>query len=485
MLTENQLVLVEIEQFEGTDPTPTAASNFIAVSNINISPNLTYHDPAAQDGSLSPRPGVLGQKYMEISFDHEIQVDNSNQTIPPCDALLQACGWDDNEESTTPGKYYPASPRGLKCTRLAFDAGAAAISAGDTIVGEDSGASATVKAVTQQTNPGWGGTTTGVLYVDNITRTVGAADQTTGSGLSDLTMGGTYTGSADTTFLIQIDLAAATDTFKWKQDGGTWTTDVAMTGSAQTLADGVTVTFAATTGHTLADEWTVTCNNIYENDENLQVSSATKAVMNGTQWVPAVTIWAYQEDILWKITGAKGDVVFDWASGQLAMASFSMQGLYAKPVDDTFPTTWTDSGGAPLVTMGGTFAFGSKNPCVESISFGLHNTVTPMVCLGATHATDTIQITNRAPEITINPEVKQASDEDYWTPYEAVTQTAVSYGLTNSTVDVDLSAPKTEISNIAPGNRNGVDIYDITLRPIRSNSSSGEDEMYLQFKATP
>ena len=124
------------------------------------------------------------------------------------------------------------------------------------------------------------------------------------------------------------------------------------------------------------------------------------------------------------------------------------------------------------------------SPCIEGITFGLHNTITPRVCLGATHATEGISITNRAPEITINPEVALAASEDWWTPLEAVSQTAFSYGLTNSTVDVDLSAPKCEIAGITPGNRNGTDIYDVTLRPIRSSGSEGDDEIYLQFKAT-
>ena len=78
-----------------------------------------------------------------------------------------------------------------------------------------------------------------------------------GSGLDDLTAGGTYTGDDRTVFTITVDAAAATDTFKWVQDAGTATTGVAMTGAAQTLAEGVTVTFAATTGHTVGNAWKV------------------------------------------------------------------------------------------------------------------------------------------------------------------------------------------------------------------------------------
>jgi collagen type VII alpha len=81
----------------------------------------------------------------------------------------------------------------------------------------------------------------------------------TGAGLNDLTRGIRYTGTTDTDYRIQID-ATAPDKFKWSNDGGsTWeATLVAITGSAQTLEDGLTITFAATTGHTLGNRWDFT-----------------------------------------------------------------------------------------------------------------------------------------------------------------------------------------------------------------------------------
>jgi collagen type VII alpha len=81
----------------------------------------------------------------------------------------------------------------------------------------------------------------------------------TGAGLNDLTRGVSYTGTTDTDYRIQID-ATAPDKFKWSNDGGsTWeATLVAITGSAQTLEDGLTITFAATTGHTLGNRWDFT-----------------------------------------------------------------------------------------------------------------------------------------------------------------------------------------------------------------------------------
>ena len=81
----------------------------------------------------------------------------------------------------------------------------------------------------------------------------------TGSGLNNATAGGTYTGTAITTqtYTVVIDATGTPDTFKWKRNSEAYTTGVAITGAAETLTDGITVTFATTTGHTVNDQWVI------------------------------------------------------------------------------------------------------------------------------------------------------------------------------------------------------------------------------------
>jgi hypothetical protein len=82
----------------------------------------------------------------------------------------------------------------------------------------------------------------------------------TGSGLNDATSGGTYTGISDFTYCVKIDATGTPDTFSWGTAGSctSGATGVSITGSAQTLSLGVTITFAATTGHTNTDHWDFT-----------------------------------------------------------------------------------------------------------------------------------------------------------------------------------------------------------------------------------
>lgn len=78
-----------------------------------------------------------------------------------------------------------------------------------------------------------------------------------GTGLNNLSTGGTYAGTGVKDYLVQIDSTGGTDTFRWSNNGGATfnASNVSITGSPQTLSDGVTITFATITGHTLNDAW--------------------------------------------------------------------------------------------------------------------------------------------------------------------------------------------------------------------------------------
>lgn len=131
----------------------------------------------------------------------------------------------------------------------------------------------------------------GVLLSGTVTTptTVGTT-AFTGTGLNDAVLGGFYGNATPGTYEVKIDSAGATDHFKWRKDTGSWTTGVAITGAAQTLAEGVTVTFGAKTGHTLDDDWTCafTCAKVTVTMFNHKGSDYTP----GAQMV-RVGVWQY------------------------------------------------------------------------------------------------------------------------------------------------------------------------------------------------
>lgn len=121
-----------------------------------------------------------------------------------------------------------------------------------------------------------------------------------GLGLNDVTWGTGATNAASAYYEVVIDAAAATDTFKWRKNGGSWTTGVAITGAAQTLDEGQTITFAATTGHTLTDQWTIgnlKNEGCSESGTTAQITDATKRVLNPNN--PPTFTDSGGEKVLW------------------------------------------------------------------------------------------------------------------------------------------------------------------------------------------
>lgn len=88
---------------------------------------------------------------------------------------------------------------------------------------------------------------------------------TTPNGLNDLSSGGRWScAPLNHYFTVQTSTAGTPDQFQWSEDGGSLSSSINITGAAQTLTCGMTITFAATTGHTVSSVannfWTIQVN---------------------------------------------------------------------------------------------------------------------------------------------------------------------------------------------------------------------------------
>lgn len=100
-----------------------------------------------------------------------------------------------------------------------------------------------------------------------------------GAGLNDVTWGVACSAAASRDFLVEIDAEATADTFRWSVDGGaSWEVeDVEITGAAQTLDEGQTITFADTTNHTEGDRWHIGNLRVEPCTESNEVAQITEA----------------------------------------------------------------------------------------------------------------------------------------------------------------------------------------------------------------
>jgi len=102
-----------------------------------------------------------------------------------------------------------------------------------------------------------------VLYreavTDLITNDAHPVDNTTpvfnSAGLNDLTNGSA--GTAGATYTIKITGVGTPDSWAYSKNGAAYSANAIISAGAMTVADGLTITFAATTGHTLNDTWSI------------------------------------------------------------------------------------------------------------------------------------------------------------------------------------------------------------------------------------
>lgn len=119
----------------------------------------------------------------------------------------------------------------------------------------------------------------------------------TGAGINDASCSGPSDNLAvGSTYTVIIDATGTPDTFKWKKGAGSYTTGVPIVaGVPAYLADNVTITFTASTGHTLNDQWVITSayakatENIGSSGDTTVIGNLSKIVAPATAFQVTVT----------------------------------------------------------------------------------------------------------------------------------------------------------------------------------------------------
>jgi hypothetical protein len=106
--TRNAVLLAKIESPEGTDATPSAATDAILVqvtgSPFNLNPNVIETNEAT--GSLDGAGPIIGGMKATISYSLYMKGSGAAGTAPECGSLLKACGW----AETVTAAAIPAAP---------------------------------------------------------------------------------------------------------------------------------------------------------------------------------------------------------------------------------------------------------------------------------------------------------------------------------------------------------------------------------------
>lgn len=106
-LVRNTVLLAGPEGTYGVDPTLSAGSNAILISNLTANPiNAQNVDRELLRAYMGASEQLVGDRFVELTFDVELAGSGTAGNAAAWGCLLEACGWDENDA----GAYITYTP---------------------------------------------------------------------------------------------------------------------------------------------------------------------------------------------------------------------------------------------------------------------------------------------------------------------------------------------------------------------------------------
>jgi hypothetical protein len=195
--------------------------------------------------------------------------------------------------------------------------------------------------------------------------------------------------------------------------------------------------------------------------------------------VKTITIGVYEAGRRSRMSGAMGNAVFEFVSGQLIGIDFTFTGKWEGEDDQTLivPTYPTR---LPLRAAATTFTIGSVTPCFETMTFDLGNEVYLRPCSTTDSGFAAAVITSRRPVFSLDPEAKLVATDDRYGRWLASTTQAFSYAVEDADDSITFAAPAVQIMNVTPGERGNLITDNTELLCVASGT---DPEFSITFAA--
>lgn len=198
--------------------------------------------------------------------------------------------------------------------------------------------------------------------------------------------------------------------------------------------------------------------------------------------VKSATIGLYENGLLKQLRGAVGSFQIVLPTGRMGYIDWTFTGVWNGVTDTaiiapTYPTT------LPLRAAGGAVTYGGVEQKVENVNIDAGNSVIMREDPNETEGYISGLVTNRLPVITANPEAELVATEDRYGDWLAMSEAAWSYTVSGpSSSSIVISAPKAQIINAQEGDRNDLQIDDMTWN---CNKNGATQDQELSITVTP
>ena len=193
----------------------------------------------------------------------------------------------------------------------------------------------------------------------------------------------------------------------------------------------------------------------------------------------SATIYYFQDGIRYILTGCRGNVTFNLETGAIGKASFSLTGHIASITDVALASpTYGTHVPVPLINV--PFTIGAYAAVINALTWDMSNTIAMPPDISATDGYAEIQLTQRDPNGSYDPEAELIATDDPHGDLTSDTAQAITTGVIGATAfnryQVDM--PAVYYRDISPGDRDGIRTYDL---PFGMAESTGDDEVTITF----
>jgi hypothetical protein len=190
-----------------------------------------------------------------------------------------------------------------------------------------------------------------------------------------------------------------------------------------------------------------------------------------------ITLYAYRDGVLYKLTGAVGSVSMDLAAKKLPHYHFRFIGKYVAVSDAAIPSgsdfTGFQQPKASIPANTGTLTIDGYAAKVAAFSADMANQISHALWMN----NETLAITDRRPTGSITVEAVTVATKDYFTLVR--NSTLAAFTVTHGTVagnKVTIAAPKVQLADIGETEFEGALAYQMGLT---LNPNAGNDELTI------
>lgn len=195
----------------------------------------------------------------------------------------------------------------------------------------------------------------------------------------------------------------------------------------------------------------------------------------------SVTIYAYWDGLLTKLTGCFGDVELVTPAGQFGYFLFRMRGIYNAPTDAAIPGGAVFDTTKPPMIQSAALTLGAYSTgVIESLQLRWGAQISERPDMNSAEGFKGLEFTGREITGSINPEAVTEATHAFWANFAAGTEVALSatFGsVAGNRIKIN-TAPKVQYGAPTFGDRNSIRIYDLPIF-VNRNADAGNDEIVI------